>query len=67
MGVYLTWQPRQDSSDADRNCISNIRPEGIGYSDAAFKLVFLLRECRARGRSGVSLKDLSEGQALLGG
>src|SRR5262249_50192108 len=39
MGAYLTWQPRPQTTDADRNCISNIRPEGIGYADAAFKLV----------------------------
>jgi ethanolamine ammonia-lyase small subunit len=65
MGAYLTWRPRIDSTDADRNCISNIRPEGIDYADAAFKLTFLLRELRAQGRSGVSLKDNSEGMAAV--
>lgn len=65
MGAYLTWRPRADSTDADRNCISNIRPASIGYADTAFKLTFLLRELRARGRSGVSLKDHSEGLAPL--
>lgn len=59
LGAYLTWRPRPDSTDADRNCISNIRPEGIGAAEAAFKLVFLLRAMRACGRSGVSLKDES--------
>jgi ethanolamine ammonia-lyase small subunit len=59
MGAYLTWQPRPDSTDANRNCISNIRPEGTGYADAAFTLVFLLREMRVRGLSGVALKDES--------
>ena len=66
MGAYLTWQPRPHTSDADRNCISNIRPEGIGYADAAFKLVHLLRAMRARGLSGVALKDDSD-RLLLGG
>jgi len=67
MGAYLTWRPRLDSTDADRNCISNIRPDGIGYADAAFKLTFLLRELRIHGRSGVSLKDNSDRGALIAG
>jgi ethanolamine ammonia-lyase small subunit len=60
MGAYLTWQPRPQTTDADRNCISNIRPEGIGYADAAFRLAHLLRTMRIRGLSGVALKDDSE-------
>ncbi len=60
MGVYLTWQPRPATTDADRNCISNVRPEGIGYADAAFKLTHLLRGMRARRLSGVLLKDDSD-------
>ena len=66
MGAYLTWQPRPQTTDADRNCISNIRPEGIGYADAAFKLAHLLRAMRARRLSGVRLKDYSD-RLLLGG
>ena len=64
LGAYLTWHPRPDSTDADRNCISNIRPEGIRAAEAARKLLFLLREMRARGVSGVSLKDESGTTAL---
>jgi ethanolamine ammonia-lyase small subunit len=60
MGAYITWQPRPQTTDADRNCISNIRPQGIGYADAAIKLSHLLRAIRARGLSGVALKDDSE-------
>ena len=60
MSAYLTWRPVPSTTDADRNCISNIRPEGVSYAEAAFKLVFLLREMRARGFSGVMLKDDSE-------
>jgi len=60
MGAYLTWQPHRQTTDADRNCISNIRPEGIGYADAAFKLAHLLRAMRARRLSGVALKDDSD-------
>jgi ethanolamine ammonia-lyase small subunit len=66
MGAYLTWQPRPETTDADRNCISNIRPEGIGYADAAFKLAHLLRSMRERGASGVLLKDDSD-RLLIGG
>jgi ethanolamine ammonia-lyase small subunit len=60
MGAYLTWQPHARTTDADRNCISNIRPEGIGYADAAFKLTYILRAMHMRGISGVNLKDDSE-------
>ena len=60
MGAYLTWRPGPGTSDADRNCISNIRPDGIGYADAGRKLVHLLRAMRARRISGVQLKDDSD-------
>jgi ethanolamine ammonia-lyase small subunit len=64
MGAYLTWRPHRETTDADRNCISNIRPDGIGYDDAAFKLVRLLLAMRSRGISGVALKDESERPAI---
>ncbi len=57
MGVYATWMPRVGLNDADRNCISNIRPAGLGYEEAARKLHYLLREMRRREVSGVNLKD----------
>jgi len=57
MGVYATWMPRVGLNDADRNCISNIRPAGLGYAEAARKLHYLLREMRRREVSGVNLKD----------
>jgi ethanolamine ammonia-lyase small subunit len=60
MGAYLTWQPGPQTTDAERNCISNIRPDGVGYNEAAFKLVHLLRAMRARRVSGVALKDETE-------
>lgn len=65
MGAYLTWAPSRQTTDADRNCISNIRPAGIGYADAAFKIAHLLQAMRARGVSGVQLKDDSD-RLLLG-
>jgi ethanolamine ammonia-lyase small subunit len=66
MGAYLTWRPGDQTTDSDRNCISNIRPEGIGTDDAAFKIAHLLRGMRTRRLSGVQLKDDSD-QFLIGG
>lgn len=66
MGAYLTWRPHPATVDADRNCISNIRPEGIVARDAAFKLAHLLQEMRARGVSGIALKDDTD-RLLIGG
>jgi len=57
MGLYLTWAPRVGKSDAERNCISNVRPAGLGYAQAAYRLHYLLSEARTRGLSGVALKD----------
>lgn len=67
MGAYVTWQPTEHTSDADRNCISNIRPDGIGYDDAGFKLAHLLRAIKARRLSGVQLKDTSDRKAIEAG
>jgi ethanolamine ammonia-lyase small subunit len=63
MGAYLTWRPTAATTDAERNCISNIRPEGLAYGDAAFTLLHLLRTMRGRRLSGVALKD--DGPRLL--
>ncbi len=61
LGVYLTWEPIVgQTTDADRNCISNVWAEGQPVAEAARRLAWLLREARARGGSGVALKDESE-------
>jgi len=57
MGLYLTWAPRVGLTDASRNCISNVRPAGLTWDAAAFKLHYLLSESRRRQLSGVALKD----------
>ncbi len=60
LGVYLTWAPRVGRTDAERNCISNVRPEGLAFTDAARRLAYLLTEARRLNLSGVALKDDSE-------
>lgn len=60
MGAYLTCKPGVLTTDADRNCVSNIRPDGIGYTEAATRLAHLLNAMRKDGISGVRLKDTSD-------
>ncbi len=57
LGAYLTWQPRPGRSDAERNCLSNIRPAGMAVPEAARKLIWLVGEMWRLGLSGVALKD----------
>jgi ethanolamine ammonia-lyase small subunit len=59
VGIYLTHAPRVGCSDAQRNCISNVRPAGQDLDTAARRLVWLLGESRRLGLSGVGLKDHS--------
>ena len=57
LGAYLTWNPLPGRSNAERNCVSNIRPQGLSYAAAAFKLLHLMQESRNRKLSGVALKE----------
>lgn len=57
LGAYFTYRPSAACTDADRNCVSNIRPEGLPPAAAARKLAHLLIESARRGLSGVALKD----------
>ena len=65
MGLYLTWMPRAGLTDASRNCISNVRPAGLRYEDAVYKLHYLLAQARQRQLSGVELKDETGGGTEL--
>lgn len=56
MGIYMTFGPEVGTTDEARNCISNVRPAGLGYADAAATLCALMREAFRLGLSGVDLK-----------
>ena len=57
LGIYLPRHPGR-TKDADRNCLSNIRPpDGLGYAAAADKLQYLLRQAKQLGMTGIGLKD----------
>ena len=60
LGLYLTYQPKVGCSDAERNCISNVRPDGLNYEAAAKKLLWLAKESMRLKVSGVALKDESD-------
>jgi len=60
LGVYLTYDPRPGRNDAERNCISNIRTEGLSYREGAHRMAFLIREALSRKLTGVSLRFSTE-------
>src|SRR5882757_2966416 len=57
LGAYLTWHPHPDRTDADRNCLSNIREDGLSPEFAAGRLFWYLQVARARQITGTSLKE----------
>jgi ethanolamine ammonia-lyase small subunit len=61
LGAYLTFAPHVGRTDAERNCVSNIRPEGLGYEAAARRIDWLAAAALARGLTGIGLKDESGG------
>ncbi|MBI1329574.1 MAG: ethanolamine ammonia-lyase subunit EutC [Alphaproteobacteria bacterium] len=65
IGLYLTFAPKPGiSTDADRNCISNVRPEGLPLADAAHRLAWLMDRAIAMQQSGVALKEAAESPTL---
>jgi ethanolamine ammonia-lyase small subunit len=65
LGVYITWEPRRGRKDAERNCISNVREEGLGYAQAAGRLHYYMNEAARRQMTGLGLKDPAEDVAGL--
>ena len=59
LGAYITWAPRLGRTDAERNCVSNIRAEGLTYAQAAAQLRYYLIEACRRQLTGVALKEQS--------
>ncbi len=57
LGVYITWKPRPGRTDAERNCISNIRHAGLSYADAAQRIVFYMNEATRLQCTGITLKE----------
>jgi ethanolamine ammonia-lyase small subunit len=67
LGAYLTWQPKAGRVDSERNCVSNIRPEGLAPADAASRIAWLVDASRRRRLTGIGLKDDSEVPRVEGG
>lgn len=66
LGAYLTHGPGPGRTDADRNCVSNIRPEGLAPDAAGPRLAWLVRQALRRGLTGIGLKDNSAIESLPG-
>ena len=62
LGVYITWQPAPGTPDAARNCLSNIRPQGLPIAEGAKALLRLFAGARQYRMTGVELsRRLAEG------
>ena len=66
LGAYLTYEPRAARSDADRNCVSNIRAGGLPPPVAARKIAHLLLDSLRLGLSGTRLRERA-GELPAGG
>lgn len=60
LGLYLTYAPKVGLNDSNRNCISNIRIDGLSFKEASKKALYLLKESRRLELSGVNIKDRTQ-------
>ena len=67
LGLYYTFAPQVGLTDARRNCISNVRPAGLSFGQAAARLAWLHDQAGRMGMSGVALKDRTGTQPAIGG
>ncbi len=65
LGIYLTYNPKVGLNDSNRNCISNVRSDGLSYEEATKKSLYLLKESRKLQLSGVNIKDRTEDDETL--
>lgn len=57
MGAYLTYQPLPGTTDEKRNCVSNIRTQGLPPAIASEKVMHLVQNALRLQLTGVHLKD----------
>jgi ethanolamine ammonia-lyase small subunit len=63
LSAYFVYHPRIGNTDANRNCVSNIRPTGLPLNAAAETIEYLITRSLERGISGTALKDERLGSA----
>ena len=57
LGIYITLNPRNTSTNANRNCISNIHPEGLNIEQASIECKQLIEKMLIHNISGYQLNS----------
>ena len=58
LGAYITFAPQPGiTRDAERNCISNIRPDGLPLAEAARRIIAIMTMAKTIGATGIALKE----------